>query len=39
MIFFGGGGGGGGNLNVADKVAPVLVPCIQLHSIFILSTF
>ena len=30
--------GGGGTLSVADKVAPVLMACIQLRSIFIQST-
>ena len=35
----GGGGGGGGTLSVADKVAPTLIACIQLHSIFVLSTW
>ena len=30
--------GGGGTLGVADKVAPALMACIQLRSIFVQST-
>ena len=30
--------GGGGTLSVADKVAPTLMACIQLCSIFVQST-
>ena len=38
MCFFFAVGGSGGTLCVADKVAPTLMACIQLCSIFVQST-